>query len=45
MFERINIRVPRAIMQKIDALHRDRVDGADKAQVIRELLARAVGAA
>ena len=45
MFERINIRVPRSIMQKIDALHRARVDGADKAQVIRELLARAVGMA
>lgn len=41
----LSVSVPRSIMQKIDALHRARVDGADKAQVIRELLARAVGVA
>lgn len=42
MFERINIRVPKPIMEKIDALHRTRSDGADKAQVIRELLVKAL---
>ena len=45
MFDRINIRVPKPLMAKIDAMHRARRDGADKAQVIRELLARALGVA
>jgi hypothetical protein len=44
MFDRINIRVPRPIMEKIDALHRSRGDGADKAQIIRELLVKALAA-
>ena len=45
MFARINIRVPQAMMAQIDALQRSRRDGADTAQVIRELLAKALSVA
>lgn len=42
MLARINIRVPKQVMAAIDVVRTQRLDGADQAQVIRELLVSAL---
>lgn len=42
MLARINIRVPKPVMEAIEAVRAERKDGADVAQVIRELLVEAL---
>ena len=44
MLERINIRAPSRLMDKVRAIQAERLDGPDTAQVVRELLAEAVEA-
>jgi len=44
LLDRINIRVPREMMRMIEAISDERIDRPEKAQVIRELLAQALGA-
>lgn len=44
MLERFNIRVPKGMADVIHELHRERRDGADTSQVIREVLLRGLEA-
>jgi hypothetical protein len=42
MSDHLHIRVPAAMLARIDAIRDARLDGADRAQVVRELLAKAL---
>ncbi len=42
MLQPVTIRLPSSINERIEAIARERVDAPDKAQVIRELLAKAL---
>jgi hypothetical protein len=43
LYDRINIRVPRGLMAEIEKIQASRLDRPDKAVIVRELLAEAIG--
>ena len=42
MLARVNIRIPKPLMTRIEKIRESREDGADTAQVIREVMAAGV---